>query len=275
MRDAMPMIPTAATTRKPCPGHDGRPTLPVDSGGAVVDGLGEAAAALLTPAHQFPIGVALDPTRRRQAIAWAAESGSILIEDDYDGEFRYDHQAVGAMQSLDPNRVVYAGTAAKCLVPGLRLGWLVLPSPLLDEVVEVKRTSGAFPSTLDQLTLAEFLASGAFDQQVRRRRLAYRRRRDRLAEVLSDATPAVEISGIAAGLHALVHLPGRDERDVVARAREHGLALWGLGTFTEPGYQQGPALVIGYATPAVHAYTATLARLSATLDGASMSRAHS
>ena len=106
-------------------------------------------------------------------------------------------------------------------------------------------------------------------------RRPYRRRRDRLAEVLSDATPAVEISGIAAGLHALVHLPGRDERDVVARAREHGLALWGLGTFTEPGYEQGPALVIGYATPADHAYTATLARLSATLDGASMSRTRS
>jgi GntR family transcriptional regulator/MocR family aminotransferase len=242
-------------------------TLPVDGGGAVVDELDDAAAALLTPAHQFPIGVALDPARRRQAIGWAAETGSIVLEDDYDGEFRYDRQAVGAMQSLAPGQVIYAGTAAKSLAPGLRLGWLVLPAPLVDEVVEVKRARGSFPSTLDQLTLAEFLVCGAFDRQVRRARLAYRRRRDRLVACLSRCVPTVEVSGIAAGLHALAHLPGGDEREVVAHGAEHGLALQGLGDFTEPGYDRGPALVIGYATPPDHGYTATLARLSAVLSG--------
>jgi GntR family transcriptional regulator / MocR family aminotransferase len=242
-------------------------TLPVDGGGAVVDGLGDAAAALLTPAHQFPIGVTLAPARRRQAIGWAADTGSIVLEDDYDGEFRYDRQAVGAMQSLAPGQVIYAGTAAKSLAPGLRLGWLVLPDPLVDEVVEVKRASGAFPSTLDQLTLAEFLVCGAFDRQVRRARLAYRRRRDRLVASLSRHAPTAAVSGIAAGLHALVHLPGGDEGEVVARAAEHGLALQGLGDFTAPGYDRGPALVIGYATPPDHAYTSTLARLTAVLSG--------
>jgi GntR family transcriptional regulator/MocR family aminotransferase len=241
-------------------------SLPVDGGGAVVEGLGEVAAALLTPAHQFPIGVALEPTRRREVIAWAAATGSIVVEDDYDGEFRYDRQAVGAMQSLAPAQVVYAGTAAKSLAPGLRLGWLVLPTSLLDEMVEIKRVSGGFPSTLEQLTFAELITSGAFDRQVRRARLAYRRRRDRLMALLASCMPVAEVTGIAAGLHALVHLPGSDEAEVVARAQAHGLALQGLRDYTEPGYERGPALVVGYATPPDHAYTATLARLGAVLS---------
>ena len=120
-------------------------TVPVDDRGAVVDRCGDAAAALLTPAHQFPLGVALDPIRRRHAIRWAADTGAIVIEDDYDGEFRYDRQAVGAVQSLAPDQVVYAGTASKSLAPGLRLGWLVLPPALLDEIVEIKRSRGSFP----------------------------------------------------------------------------------------------------------------------------------
>jgi GntR family transcriptional regulator/MocR family aminotransferase len=242
--------------------------LAVDGAGAVVGDLGDAGAALLTPAHQFPLGVALAPERRRQAIEWAADTGSIVVEDDYDGEFRYDRQAIGAMQSLVPDQVIYAGTAAKSLAPGLRLGWLVLPSALVDEVVEIKRARGMFPGTLDQLTFAELLASGGFDRQVRRARLAYRRRRDRLVAALAKEAPGVEISGIAAGLHALAHLPDRDESEVVAwAAAQHGLALQGLGDFTEPGYQRGPALVIGYATPPDHAYTSTLARLTTALTG--------
>ena len=251
--------------------------LPVDEQGAVVDGSSDLGAAggaggvLLTPAHQFPTGVALAPARRRQVVGWAAEAGALVIEDDYDGEFRYDRQAVGAMQSLAPDQVVYAGTAAKSLAPGLRLAWLVLPAGLVDEVVEVKRRRGLFPGALDQLTLAELVTSGGFDRHVRRARLAYRRRRDRLVTALAREVPAVEVSGIAAGLHALVHLPGGDgtadevEAAVVTRAADHGLALEGLGAFTDPGHERPPALVVGYATPPDHAYTATLARLTATL----------
>jgi GntR family transcriptional regulator / MocR family aminotransferase len=235
----------------------------VDREGAVVRELGDAAAALLTPAHQFPLGVALAPARRRQAASWAAERGALLIEDDYDGEFRYDRQAVGAMQSLAPGQVVYAGTAAKSLAPGVRLGWLVLPASLVEEVVEAKRARSPLPSTLEQLTLAELLSSGAFDRQVRRARLAYRRRRDRLLAALAGR---VEVSGIAAGLHALAHLPeGREEHDVVERAAAHGLALQGLRAFTQPGHERPPALVLGYARPPEHAFSATVARLSAVL----------
>jgi GntR family transcriptional regulator / MocR family aminotransferase len=236
----------------------------VDERGAVTDELGtDAAAALLTPAHQFPLGVALDPARRRQAIAWAADTGSIVIEDDYDGEFRYDRQAIGAMQSLAADHVVYAGTAAKSLAPGLRLGWLVLPASLIEEVVEAKRSMGAFPATVDQLIFAEFLACGGFDRHVRRVRMAYRRRREGLLAYLSRSPQRIEVSGIAAGLHALIHLGGRSEREVIERAAERGLALEGLGDYAAPGHARPAALVIGYATPPAHAYSAALARLVA------------
>ncbi len=241
--------------------------VPVDDCGADTAGVGAAAAALLTPAHQFPIGVALDPTRRREAIRWAADNGAVVVEDDYDGEFRYDRQAIGAMQSLAPDHVVYAGTAAKSLAPGLRLGWLVLPRRLVDEIVEIKRSRGAFPSAVDQLTLAEFIANGSYDRQIRRTRLAYRSRRDRLVGMLADQAPAVAVSGIAAGLHVLARLPDRDESDVIADAAHHGLALQGLGHYAHPGHHHPPALVIGYGTPPDHAYTAALARLGAVLSG--------
>jgi GntR family transcriptional regulator/MocR family aminotransferase len=240
-------------------------TVPVDGRGAVVDALGEAAAVVLTPAHQFPMGMVLDPARRRQAIRWAAANGAIVLEDDYDGEFRYDRQAVGAMQSLAPDQVVYAGTVSKSLAPGLRLGWLALPAALLDDLVDVKRIAGANTSAVDQLTLAELITSGGYDRQIRRSRLVYRRRRDRLVEVLAKYAPTVEASGIAAGLHVLAHLPGRAEEEVIAVAARHGLVVEGLGAYTEPGHEHPPALVIGYATPPDHAYTAALARLDAVL----------
>jgi len=250
--------------------HGLRPTsLPVDAGGAVPDGLGQAAAALLTPAHQFPLGVTLRPQRRRAVVAWANESAGLLIEDDYDGEFRYDRQPVGAMQALAPEHVVYAGTASKSLMPGLRLGWLVLPAHLLDEVVAAKESGGGLTSSLDQLTLAEFISSGAYDRQIRHARLAYRRRRDRLASALRRQAPHVRVTGIAAGLHAVVELSGTGTEDeVVARASRRGLAVEGLGSYGATGRHR-PALVVGYGRPPEHAFTTALARLCATLAEAS------
>jgi GntR family transcriptional regulator / MocR family aminotransferase len=236
--------------------------LPVDGGGAAVDGADGADAVLLTPAHQFPLGVTLHPRRRRAAAQW----GGVVIEDDYDGEFRYDRQPVGALQALAPDHVVYAGTSSKSLAPSLRLGWLVVPARLLDAVTA---QLAAGPSALDQLTLAEFIASGGYDRQVRRARLAYRRRRDRLVAALGREGPPV--TGIAAGLHAVLELPGTDlERLVIARAAGYRLALNGLESYRADG--AGPAgdagragLVIGYSRPPEHAYTTALARLGAVL----------
>jgi GntR family transcriptional regulator / MocR family aminotransferase len=244
--------------------------LPVDAGGAVVSGTGESlsgiGAMLLTPAHQFPLGMALAPERRRHATDWAARTGGLIIEDDYDGEFRYDRQAVGALQSLAPEHVAYGGTASKSLVPGLRLGWLALPEQLADEVVAVKSAAGRLSSSIDQLTLAEFISSGSYDRTVRRARLAYRQRRDRLVAALGREVPAVSVTGIAAGLHALVRLPdGVAEETVVARAASRGLAVLGLAGFRAGQPDLGPAVVVGYATPPAHAFSTAVARLCAVL----------
>ena len=240
--------------------------LGVDDGGAVLDPVPDAEAALLTPAHQFPLGPVLSPQRRADAARWAAVTGGLIIEDDYDGEFRYDRQPVGALQALAPEHVVYAGTASKTLAPGLRLGWLVLPARLVDAVTDAKARADGQTSSLEQLTLAEFITSGAYDRHVRRARLDYRRRRDRLIGALASHAPGVRLTGIAAGLHAVVELPrGQSERQVVAHAAARGVAIEGLGDYALRDHTRGPALVIGYASPPGHAYTTALARLTAAI----------
>jgi GntR family transcriptional regulator/MocR family aminotransferase len=238
--------------------------LPVDGMGAVIGRGAGADAMLLTPAHQFPLGVTLHPRRRREVADW----GGVVIEDDYDGEFRYDRQPVGALQTLAPDHVIYAGTASKSLAPSLRLGWLVVPPRLLDAVTT---ELAAGPSALDQLTLAEFITSGAYDRQIRRARLAYRRRRDRLTVALRRQ--GLRVTGIAAGMHAVLDLPRTGlEHAALTGASEHGVAIDGLGHYqadgTGPGDDGHPiraGLVIGYGRPPEHAYTTAVARLCAVL----------
>jgi GntR family transcriptional regulator/MocR family aminotransferase len=244
--------------------------LPVDDHGARVDQLTEAdAAVLLTPAHQFPLGPSLGAARRGAAVAWATDTGGLIVEDDYDGEFRYDRHPIGALHGLAPDRVVYLGTASKTLAPGVRLGWLVAPPHLVDDLVETKRTADAHSSTLDQLALAQLLRGGAYDRHVRRCRHAYRRRRDHLGQAVRKHAPTVRLTGIAAGLHCLLLLPaGLDELAALEAAEWHQLALEGLDAYRHSGLPHRPALVIGYATPPDHAYTGALARLTAVLRGA-------
>jgi GntR family transcriptional regulator / MocR family aminotransferase len=241
-------------------------TLSVDDSGAVLNPPPGAEAMLLTPAHQFPLGPVLSSQRRADAARWASGSAGLIIEDDYDGEFRYDRQPVGALQALAPEHVIYVGTASKTLAPGLRLGWLVLPARLVEAVTEAKVRADAHASSFEQLTLAEFITSGAYDRHIRRARLAYRRRRNRLIGALARHAPAVRVTGIAAGLHALAELPpGLPEDVAVARAAARGVAVDGLGDYAVGEHTRGPALVIGYASPPEHAYTTALARLTAAL----------
>ena len=231
--------------------------------------LAAADVALLTPAHQFPIGAPLVARRRGIAVEWTQATGGLIIEDDYDGEFRYDRQPLGSLQALAPQRVVYAGTASKTLAPGVRLGWLVLPADLVDDVVAAKALADRNSSAIDQLTLAELIVSGAYDRHVRRSRLVYRRRRDRLVAALRRHAPRVRISGIAAGLHALVELPdGLPEEAVVERAAQRGLSVQGLGEYAHGPHTHRPALVVGYAKPPEHAFTGAVARLAAVLRDA-------
>ncbi|MFB6620019.1 PLP-dependent aminotransferase family protein [Streptomyces sp. NPDC056367] len=243
--------------------------LGVDAEGARTGELGAGGpgvgAVLLTPAHQFPTGVALTPARRAAAVDWARTTGGLILEDDYDGEFRYDRQPVGALQGLDPDRVVYLGTASKSLAPGLRIGWMVLPPGLVEEVLAVKGPTDWTSSALEQLTLAEFITSGAYDRHVRGMRLRYRRRRDELVAAVGDR---VGVSGIAAGLHAVLDLPeGATERSVIQSAAWQDLVLDGLSRHRHPeaDLPPRPAVVVGYGTPSDSAWNPALAALSAVL----------
>jgi GntR family transcriptional regulator/MocR family aminotransferase len=243
--------------------------LAVDADGARVEGLPPGVSAvLLTPAHQFPLGASLSPARRTAVVAWARSTGGIVLEDDYDGEFRYDRQPVAALQALAPDHVVYAGTASKSLAPGLRLAWLAVPPQLLDAVVREKRLADHQSAVLDQLTLADFIRSGAYDRHVRRMRARYRARRDRFTAELAARAPGVRVSGIAAGLHAVLELPpsAGPAEEVAARAHRLGLSVPSLSVFGAAG-SHPPALVVGYATPPDHAFGTAVELLCEALGG--------
>ncbi|PXY20737.1 PLP-dependent aminotransferase family protein [Prauserella muralis] len=237
--------------------------VPVDADGIRVSEL-DTPAVVVTPAHQYPLGMTLAPGRRSALARWATTTGGLVVEDDYDGEFRFDREPVGALQALAPERIAYAGTASKTLAPGLRLGWLVLPRALVDPVRAVLTAQGWRAPVMEQLVLAELIDSGAYDRHVRRRRTAYRTRRDRLLAALPRA---LSPQGISAGLQVLLTLPeaGPAERDVLAAARRHSLTLETLGPhWHTPGpHRQG--LVLGYATPAEHAFSGAVEALSRTL----------
>jgi GntR family transcriptional regulator / MocR family aminotransferase len=239
--------------------------VPVDDDGICVDDLGDERAVLCTPAHQFPMGVVLSPTRRARLIAWAREHDGWIVEDDYDGEFRYDRRPIGAMQGLDPNRVVYGGTASKSLAPGLGIAWLVLPPSLLEPVLETKRLRRDAVSTIEQAVLAEFIASGRFDRHVRSQRLHYRRRRDSLVRLLARRTDLLDVTGVSAGLHVTALVRDRDEREILDIASQRGIAMFGLGNH-RIALPHRHGLVIGYSRSPAHAFPAALDALERVLD---------
>jgi GntR family transcriptional regulator / MocR family aminotransferase len=243
--------------------------LPCDERGARVDLLPsmDVDAAVVTPAHQYPLGVTLAAERRTGLVAWARGGERNVIEDDYDGELRYDRQPVGALQALDPDHVLYAGTTSKSLAPALRIGWLVVPYRIRDGLIETGELINAVPSSLEQLALARLITTGLFDRHIRRIRGSYRARRDLLIRALAQHAPIVRVTGISAGGHALLRLPvtGPSEADVVASAAGRGIALAGLGQYrhgASPTDDHGPALVVGYATPAGHSHRAAISALA-------------
>ncbi|MEV0317558.1 PLP-dependent aminotransferase family protein [Streptomyces sp. NPDC050658] len=240
--------------------------LGLDERGARIEELTEERrirGVLLTPAHQFPTGGPLHPTRRTAVVEWARTRGGLVLEDDYDGEFRYDREPVGAVQGLDSERVIYMGSVSKSLSPGVRIGWLVLPEHLVDAVLAAKGEREAWASVIDQLTLAEFIESGHYDRHVRRMRQRYRNRRDQLVAALAAHAPHISPTGVAAGLHAVLRLPPGTEQSTTKAAAWQGLALEGLADFRHPDATM-PApdgLVVGYSTPPEHAYGAALEAL--------------
>jgi len=221
----------------------------VDEQGLDVESLAVsgARAAVVTPAHQWPTGVVLSPERRHQLLQWAERVDGVIIEDEYDAEFRYDREPVGSLQGLRPDRVISIGTVSKSLAPGLRLGWAVLPHDLGPAVVGAKERADRGNPVLDQRALAILMSSGRYDRHLRRMRAEYSRRRDALVAAVAHDAPALRVSGLAAGIHAVLHLPeGTDENEFVARARAHGVAVSGMGWFSAAADPADPRLVLGF-----------------------------
>jgi GntR family transcriptional regulator / MocR family aminotransferase len=245
----------------------------VDEEGLDVAAL-DAAAVVATPAHHCPTGVALSPRRRGELIQWA-RAGGLVIEDDYDAEFRYDRAPLGALQGLAPEHVVYLGTVSKTLAPGLRLGWLVLPPSLFDAVLQAKVLDDLGSATIDQLALARLIESADYDRHLRKVRRHNRARRDALVAAVARELPRARISGISAGLHALVRLPHAvDAKRLLALAAERSVGVYPLSVHMIDPPVCTDAVVLGYANLAEPAIEEGVRRLAQVLDNMEKETSH-
>jgi len=232
-----------------------------------VDALGLETAALpadaqlrlayATPSHQFPLGGVLPMGRRQQLLQWAQQQRSWIIEDDYDGEFRYGQRPIDALQAIDTEgRVIYLGSFSKALSPQLRLGYMVLPPSLVPLFAKAQRLATRHAPVLEQRVLAALLDSGAYERHVRRLRRENERRRSALLGAIERHLPAdASVSGSAAGLHVVLWLPflrPADEPRLVAAARGEGIGVYPLSPlFVRPPGAMAPrpaGLILGYAS---------------------------
>jgi GntR family transcriptional regulator/MocR family aminotransferase len=224
----------------------------------------DAGAVLVAPAHSYPAGAVLSPERRHELVAWARRRDALIVEDDYDAEFRYDRAPVGALQGLAPEHVAYAGCASKALTPALRLGWLAAPAALAGELAHQKAFDDMGSALLEQLALARLLDGGGFARHLRRVRPVYRARRDATLAALAEHVPGARPRGVAAGLHVYVELPaGSDEAAVVDAARAQGVLIEGAAWHWAQPASAPPALVLGYGSLAEPAIRRGLALLGA------------
>ncbi|MFI9488161.1 PLP-dependent aminotransferase family protein [Promicromonospora sp. NPDC052451] len=238
--------------------------VPVDDDGITVDGLHAATARtgaralLLTPAHQFPLGAVLPDGRRADVLDWARQVDGLVVEDDYDAEFRYDRRPVPTLQGRGPDRVLLLGSTSKTLSPAFGIGWMVVPERWRAAVlgVSVRRGPAPGPSTLDQLTLARFVGDGAYARHLRAARARYSRRRAALLAALGRELPGARVGGIAAGMHVTVDLAGVDlpgvdpgALDVAAVVREGAareVALVDVRRYRAVPPARSTVLVVGY-----------------------------
>src|SRR6516164_1335534 len=243
--------------------------VPVDEQGLTVGNLAgrDVRAALLTPAHQFPTGVVLAPGRRRELLDWAVAADAVIIEDDYDAEYRYDRAPVPALQAAAPGHVAYAGTTSKTLAPGMRLGWLVPPARLDADLVAAKHAADLGSPVLPQLVLARLIATGELEHHIRGVRQRQRGRRDALLGALRSHLPAARVQGVPAGLHLLITFPDLavDDTEVAERIHRAGVLVHPLSWHRQrPG---SPGLVLGYAAHTPDQLREAARRIAQALSG--------
>lgn len=214
--------------------------------------------------REWPTRVVLSARRRARLADWARTTGGYLIEDDYDAEYRYDREPVGALQGVAPDRVIYIGSLSKSLAPALRIGWLVVPAALRDDVIAARALTDRFTTPIIQAAAAEFIARGDLDRHLRRTRRSYRQRRDALIGALQRHLPGTQATGISAGLHVVVRLHGSmDPARVAATAARHGILVHPLGHYrASPAGADPPALVMGYSKLTLHQIEAGIQRLA-------------
>jgi GntR family transcriptional regulator/MocR family aminotransferase len=223
----------------------------------------KARAAFVTPSHQFPIGVTMSASRRFQLLDWAQNTGSWIIEDDYDSEYRYESSPIACLQGLDANaRVIYIGTFSKVLFPSLRLGYIVIPSDLVDRFLSIRRAVDLGPQTLEQQVLADFINEGHFARHIRRSRILYRERRRVLVDNIGRQLGAVvEVLGDEAGMHLTVALPtGSRDVEIAAQAAGQNLWIWPLSPLYR-GQPSRPGLVIGFGSTAAEKIPGAIRKL--------------
>jgi GntR family transcriptional regulator/MocR family aminotransferase len=213
----------------------------------------KARAAFVTPSHQFPLGVTMSASRRFQLLDWAQNTGSWIIEDDYDSEYRYESLPIASLQGLDANaRVIYIGTFSKVLFPSLRLGYVVVPPDLVDRFLTIRRAMDLGPPTFYQDVVADFIDEGHFARHIRKMRVLYCERRTALAHSISkELGPMVEVLGGEAGMHLTVTLPnGSRDVEVAERAARQGLLIWPLSR-SYLGEVSRPGFILGFGSTAV------------------------
>ncbi|WP_127472566.1 PLP-dependent aminotransferase family protein [Microbacterium sulfonylureivorans] len=223
--------------------------VPVDESGMRTDllAVSGAHAAIVTPAHQSPSGVVLSATRRRELVEWAARTGGWIVEDDYDSEFRYDRQPIGAVQGLAPDCVILIGSASKTHAPAVRLAWMAAPANLVEELAAARRATDRGGAVLDELALAALVQSGRHDRHVRTMRAVYSARRGTAVAALARAGGPLTLTGLSAGFHGVLALPpGSDEAAVVAAAADRSLLVEGMGSTVRRRDDLPPALVLGF-----------------------------